>query len=109
METKSKAFVFENETPWESVAEGIKKQIMGYDEKMKMVKVSFEVGAIGGAHTHTSTRIAYVAGGLFEFVIDGEKHMVTQGDGMRLEAGVSHSCTCIEKGLLIVCVDLPEK
>ena len=44
MKTCSDAFQFEKELDWEKPAPGIRRQIMGYDGQLMMVKVEFEKG-----------------------------------------------------------------
>lgn len=42
MKTRSEVFQFEKELKWEHPAPGIRRQIMGYDGQLMMVKVEFE-------------------------------------------------------------------
>ena len=41
MKTRSEVFQFEKELKWEHPAPGIRRQIMGYDGQLMMVKVEF--------------------------------------------------------------------
>ena len=50
MKTRSEVFQFEKELKWEHPAPGIRRQIMGYDGQLMMVKVEFEKGAVGTLH-----------------------------------------------------------
>ena len=52
MKTRSEVFQFEKELKWEPPAPGIRRQIMGYDGQLMMVKVEFEKGAVGTLHEH---------------------------------------------------------
>ena len=47
MKMCSEVFQFEKELKWENPGPGIRRQIMGYDEQLMMVKVQFEKGADG--------------------------------------------------------------
>ena len=47
MKTRSDTFQFEKELDWEKPAPGIRRQMMGYDGQLMMVKVEFEEGAVG--------------------------------------------------------------
>ena len=98
--TCSKPFMFENQTEWE---QGVTRQIMGYNGQVMMVKVKFEKGAVGAAHTHYHTQVTYVASGKFEFTINGETKVVSAGDALYMEPDVKHGCKCLEPGLLIDC------
>lgn len=66
MKTCSDAFQFEKELDWEKPAPGIRRQIMGYDGQLMMVKVEFEKGAVGSMHQHYHSQATYVASGKFE-------------------------------------------
>ena len=66
-------------------------------------KVKFEQGAVGTPHTHYHTQTTYVASGKFEFTVNGEKQIVSAGDGVYIEPDAEHGCTCLEAGILIDC------
>ncbi len=94
-------FLFENKIEWEEVGEGVRRQIMGYDDKLMTVKVEFQTGAIGSLHAHPHSQITYVASGIFEFEIDSVKKIVKAGDGLYMAPDVIHGVVCLESGILI--------
>lgn len=98
---QSKEFQFENETPWEDAAEGIKRQLYGYDDKIMLVKAKFEKGAVGALHQHHHSQVTYVDSGVFEMTIGDEKKIIKKGDGYYVPPHVMHGCVCIEPGMLI--------
>ena len=73
MKTRSDAFQFGKELDWEKPAPGIRRQIMGYDGQLMMVKVEFEKGAVGSMHQHYHSQVTYVASGKFELTIGDRK------------------------------------
>ena len=99
--TGSAAFIFESETPWEDLGGGVKRQILGYDGQLMMVKVVFEKDAIGAPHHHYHSQCTYVAKGKFEFTIDGETRIVSEGDCLFKTPDKPHGCVCLEEGMLI--------
>lgn len=101
--TRSDIFMFEKDIEWESAGDGVTRQIVGYDGQVMMVKVKFEKGGIGTAHTHYHTQVTYVASGKFEFTIGKEKKIVKTGDALYIAPDVMHGCICLEEGLLIDC------
>ena len=103
MTTRSETFQFEKELKWEVPGPGIKRQIMGYDEHVMLVKVKFKKGAQGTPHTHFHTQTTYVASGKFEFTVGGEKKIVKAGDSIYMEPNVLHGCVCLKPGILIDC------
>jgi len=101
MKAKSEIFVLEENTNWETVGEGVCRQILGYDGQLMIVKVKFEKGAIGSEHAHYHSQSTYVASGVFEFQVGSEKQLVKTGDGIYIAPDVKHGVVCIEEGILI--------
>ena len=101
MAIRTEAFYTESENPWEFVAEGVTRQITGYDVTIMMVKVKFETGGIGPLHQHYHSQTSYVVSGKFEVNIDGEKKVLGQGDAFYLEPNIMHGAICLEAGMLI--------
>lgn len=101
MKNKSDSFLFTETLEWEPAGTGVKRQIMGYDNQIMLVKVHFEKGAIGSEHSHPHSQTTYVASGLFEFTVDGKREIVRSGDGIYIAPDVLHSALCIEQGTLI--------
>ncbi len=100
-EIKSKPFFFGAEEPIYAPTEGITRQLVGYDNNIMMVKVMFEKGAIGVPHIHEHAQTTYVVSGKFEVTIGNEIKIIQPGDGFYAEPSMSHSCKCLETGILI--------
>lgn len=101
MKTKSEVFQIAKEMGWENPGPGIKRQIMGYDGQLMMVKVVFEEGAVGTMHEHYHSQATYVASGKFELTIGEEKRILEAGDGYYVAPDVLHGCVWLEAGILI--------
>lgn len=101
MKTKSEVFQIAKEMGWENPGPGIKRQIMGYDGQLMMVKVVFEEGAVGSMHEHYHSQATYVVSGKFELTIGEEKRILEAGDGYYVAPDVLHGCVCLEAGILI--------
>ena len=61
---------------WETVGEGVKRKIMGYDDKIMLVHVAFEKDSIGPVHQHHHSQVTHVVSGIFDVTI-GEKTLNT--------------------------------
>lgn len=59
--TGSEPFVFGKDALWEDLGGGVKRQILGYDGQLMMVKVVFEKGAVGAPPSPLSKSM-YVCG-----------------------------------------------
>lgn len=94
-------FVDDNNLPWEPVADGVQRKIMTYDDNLMMVKVAFETGGIGAAHSHFHTQMSYVASGAFTITIGDEVRVVRAGDAYYIPPNVRHGAVCEEAGVLV--------
>ena len=101
MKTRSETYQFESELQWENPAPGIRRQIMGYDGQLMIVKVQFEKGAVGTQHEHFHSQATYVASGKFELNIGGKVQVLGPGDGYYVAPDELHGCVCLEAGILI--------
>ena len=97
----SKEFLFGDEIEWEVVGEGLKRKIMGYDDKIMLVKVDFQVGAIGVMHQHYHSQVTYVESGEFELTIGKETNKVKGGDSFYIPPNVLHGAICTQAGVII--------
>ena len=98
---QSHVFQVSNEIQWENAGPGIQRQVFGYDDKIMLVKVKFEKGAVGSLHQHFHSQATYVESGEFELTIGDEKMILKKGDGYYVPPNVIHGCICIEPGVLI--------
>ena len=101
MKSTSNVWQIEKEMQWENVGEGVRRQIMGYDKDLMLVKVDFQKGAVGSLHAHPHSQATYVVSGKFELTIGDEKKVIEAGDGYYVAPDVLHGCVCLEPGILI--------
>jgi quercetin dioxygenase-like cupin family protein len=96
-----KVFSKNDDIAWEETGPGIKRKIMAYDERLMVVKVSFDQGAIGVLHQHHHTQITHIESGKFEVEIAGEKMVLKQDDAFYVPPNAIHGAVCLEPGVLI--------
>jgi len=103
METfgNSKEFIKGSELKWEVAGDGLKRKIMGYDDKIMLVKVHFEIGAVGQLHEHYHSQVTYVESGSFDVTIDGVTKTLKGGDCFYIPPHAMHGAICTEAGVLI--------
>ena len=99
--TTPKVFIENGDVAWEQTAEGVQRKIMSYDDKLMLVKVSFQKGAVGQLHQHYHSQITHVESGSFEVQINGDKKVLKAGDAYYIPPNVLHGCVCKEAGVLI--------
>lgn len=98
---RNKAFILANEIEWENVGEGIERKILGYDEKVMMVHIRFQKGAIGSLHHHIHHQVSFVESGIFEVTINGNTSILKQGDCFFVHPNLVHSVVALENGTLV--------
>ncbi|MEL4308652.1 cupin domain-containing protein [Joostella sp. CR20] len=97
----SEKFIKGASLEWEEVAPGVKRKIMGYDDKIMLVKVHFDKGGIGSMHEHYHSQVTYVVSGKFELTIEGETKLMEAGDSFYIPPHEMHGAICVEEGVLI--------
>lgn len=98
---KNDRWVFYKDAVVEDNGQGVVRRVLAYSDDLMVVENTFAKGAVGAMHHHPHTQITYVKSGKFEFTIDGETHIVTEGDTLCKTNGVEHGCVCLEAGVLI--------
>jgi len=94
-------FFKDNDIPWTDLDQGMKRKIIGHDDKIMMVKIYFPKGAIGYEHQHPHSQVSFVLSGRFEVNIDGSKQILKAGDSFFVPSGKKHGVLNLEEGFLI--------
>ena len=97
----SKEFLIGDNIEWEEVGLGVKRKIMGYDDRIMLVQVLFDKGGIGVMHEHPHSQVTYVVDGEFELTIGKETKLLKGGDSFYIPPHVLHGAICKNKGMLI--------
>ena len=95
------AFVQAQDVEVEDLGGGIKRQILGHDENLMIVRVWFEEGSIGYVHKHPHTQVSYVESGEFEVQVDGRKKLLKTGDSFYIAPHLEHGAVCKKAGVLL--------
>ncbi|BAV08846.1 Cupin domain-containing protein [Filimonas lacunae] len=99
--TNKQVFIEDSTIGWEVTGEGVKRKIMSYDERVMLVKVVFQKGAIGTLHHHYHTQITHIDSGVFEVEVDGVKKVLNAGDAFYIPPNAVHGVVCLEAGMLV--------
>ncbi|XMO95398.1 cupin domain-containing protein [Hyphococcus formosus] len=90
-----------SEAPVETVASGLKRQLLGYNDEIMAVRAFFEEGAIGEMHKHPHSQVAYVESGEFEVTVGDETKTLIAGDSFYVRPETMHGAVCKKAGVLI--------
>ncbi len=89
------------DTPWETVGDGVRRQILGHGPDLMLVRVDFEAGAVGPVHHHPHRQVTWVAAGRFQVQVGDERAELAAGDCFYVTADVPHGVVALEAGTLI--------
>jgi quercetin dioxygenase-like cupin family protein len=95
------AFVTTADIAWESVADGVRRQILGHGPDLMLVRVDFDRGAVGAMHHHPHRQVTYVAAGSFDATVDGQTRRLGPGDCFYVATELVHGVVALEAGTLI--------
>jgi len=98
---QSDSFQFNNELPWEDLKNGLQRQVFGFDDRLMMLKIKFEKGAVGALHRHPHSQATYIESGVFDMTINGVTKRLYAGDGYFVPTEQEHGIVCIEAGMLV--------
>lgn len=85
----------------EQVEPGITRQVLGHDDQLMMVRITFRRGAAGALHEHPHRQVTYVESGRFEATVDGQTTVLTAGDCFFVAPHTVHGAVALEDGALI--------
>ena len=104
MKYESANFIIGKDNPVIDVKPGLKRQILGYNDGIMLVKVFFGKEMEGKRpplHTHPHTQSSYIISGKFEMHAGDKVQILGAGDAYYVEPNVPHEAYCIEEGIII--------
>ncbi|MDP2037520.1 MAG: cupin domain-containing protein [Ignavibacteria bacterium] len=94
-------YIYYNECEWETIGDGVRRKIMGYNNDLMLVLVDFKKGAVGYAHKHYHSQVSYLVSGSFEVTIGAEKKIQKAGDVFFIDSNVNHGVLALEDSSLV--------
>lgn len=101
MNQASDNFIHDANVEWEDLGNGVRRKLLTYEGRVMMVRIAFEAGAIGAAHSHPHIQCSYVESGEFWLRIDGRREKLVAGDSFLVPPDKMHDAEAITDGVLI--------
>lgn len=98
---KNRYFFTASAAAWQDLGGGVRRSVKGYDDHIMMVKVEFESGAIGVAHSHPHSQSSLIERGAFEVTIGGEISVLNAGDCFFVPSGIEHGVRALQAGMIV--------
>jgi quercetin dioxygenase-like cupin family protein len=97
----SPVFVLAADARWEDLGGGVRRQLLGHDGELMMVRVKFEAGAVGALHHHPHRQATLVESGRFRVEVADESRVLEAGDGFFVSPDVEHGVVAMDAGVLV--------
>jgi len=97
----SEAFLYGDKCPIEDLGDGLKRQLLGFNQQILMAKIWFDESAVGYVHAHHHAQATYIESGKFKVTVGDEEKILSAGDGFYIDPNVKHGAVCLEAGILI--------
>jgi quercetin dioxygenase-like cupin family protein len=86
---------------WLVVGAGTQRRILQDGEKIMMVQIRFDKGAIGALHNHPHEQMTFVMRGKVRFTLDGKTSDLATGQSIHIPSNVMHGAEALEETELI--------
>jgi quercetin dioxygenase-like cupin family protein len=94
-------FILSEDIIWEDAGQGVRRQVLGYDGHLMMVRVEFDKGSIGYVHRHAHRQVTYITEGTFEVQVGKEKRVLRRGDCFFITPDIDHGVVALERSTLV--------
>lgn len=86
---------------WQEAEPGVRRRIMVDGEKVMLVEVHFEPGAIGKLHKHPHEQATHVLAGRVRFTLDEQELNLEAGQYLLIPSNTLHGAVALEKSVLL--------
>lgn len=94
-------FVIASPDTIQTVAEGIRRQMLAHGPDLMLCRVEFDDGAVGSVHRHPHSQATLVVSGRFRATVGGQVQTLGPGDSLYVQPDTDHGVSCLEAGVLI--------
>jgi len=80
---------------------GVWRRTLSWGERLMVVQVVLEEGAVVPAHRHPHEQITYIVEGKLSMDVEGRTHVLVPGDSLLFPANVEHGATALKRTLVV--------
>ncbi len=80
---------------------GLWRRTLACGERLMVVQVTLEEGAVAPAHRHPHEQITYVIEGELSMKVEGRTYVLRAGDSLLFPAEVEHGATALQRTLVV--------
>jgi quercetin dioxygenase-like cupin family protein len=94
--------------PVERIAEGIERQMI-WGERVMVCRLKLAPRVVTAVHSHPHEQITLVERGRVEFVVDGQRRVVSAGDVLVFPPHCEHGATMLDEEVVLVDIFSPPR
>ncbi len=80
---------------------GVWRRTLSWGERLMVVRVVLEEGAVVPAHRHPHEQITYIVEGKLSMDVEGRTHVLAPGHSLLFPANVEHGATALKRTLVV--------
>ena len=80
---------------------GVWRRTLSWGERLMVVQVTLEEGAVVPAHRHPHEQITYIIEGKLSMEVEGQTCVLQAGDSLLFPSEVAHGATALKRTLVI--------
>lgn len=80
---------------------GLWRRTLSWGERLMVVQVTLEAGAVVPAHRHPHEQITYVVEGELSMEVEGRTYVLGAGDSLLFPGNVEHGATALKRTLVV--------
>ena len=80
---------------------GVWRRTLSWGERLMVVQVVLEEGAVVPAHRHPHEQITYIVEGELSMDVEGRTHVLGAGDSLLFPSDVEHGATALQRTLVV--------
>jgi len=80
---------------------GVWRRTLAWGERLMVVQVVLEEGAVVPAHRHPHEQITYVIEGELAMEVEGRTYVLVAGDSLLFPSDVEHGATALQRTLVV--------
>jgi quercetin dioxygenase-like cupin family protein len=80
---------------------GVWRRTLSWGERLMVVQVTLEEGAVVPAHRHPHEQITYVVEGELSMEVEGQTYVLGAGDSLLFPSDVEHGAAALQRTLVV--------
>ncbi|MBM4466039.1 MAG: cupin domain-containing protein [Chloroflexi bacterium] len=80
---------------------GVWRRTLAWGERLMVVQVTLEEGAVVPAHRHPHEQITYIVEGELSMQVEGQTHVLRAGDSLLFPSDVEHGATALQHTIVV--------